>query len=1132
MGRANKSGGHSTTCSDNDGGSSGSSDLETSSTPKKLQLAAKKKVNQEKKREKELHMKTVQHKLCKADFLSKSTEFRTWLKEEKKKQFEELSATKAKEMFKKFVKKWNKKTLPKKYYRGISSMNDTDSPSVTPDINKSLWSLADMDNVSMLSLSSIPDDDQGISTKSPDPDAISVSSFGTFGKRQTLIDFSGSDDDLGNTSTSSIDSAFEFIKDNQPSDFGHTPPASPFPTIRRAGTLSRTPKGLSALRQVTVPQPPRRPPIFLPTSTEQPPEAVEDETTPASRHNNLHVEIGSGSPLDNTKSSGNGGSTDSPTISLEDNALKDTLNVLDDVICGHEQSLDGSVIEDGDFETVSSAERNRSTKRVRPLHFDRGTEDIFPARIGSQIPPSMTSSRWSMVSNFFNDSESLEIVPINLTDSSLEQTDHGSHNRSLDIGISHEQQLCKADSVSLCEGSVTRRDKVMSSFSDTAVYTEGLSRPLSTFSTFGGSSISMISDISVGSRYSMSCADSTVYSDIESNGNGKYHENTPDVIEKQSNHAHELEKNEKSSESINITGHSSTFQTSKRSSWSSPSTKDTSNSMSFASPSTVRRYGSLPRPPATLRAVAIPKPPVMPKPSIVPKENGHQNTVSTATSQPTISQEKVLLLNDAKSSQPCNKLEKTPPNGCDTIYPVSTEGNICQSEIPLVSCDNVNMVLSKTANSHFVDAVTTEPLQCSISQDTMPVPHCDTVSIVSLQPSTSHDVAPPPPYDSTNQDTAPVPPNNTDSTLPLQSSTSQDAAPVPPYDTVSIVSLQSSTSQDAAPVPPYDTVSIVSLQSSTNQDAAPVPSNNTVSTLSLQPSTSQDAAPVPSYDTVNLMSFQSSTRQDTAVVPHLMVSTESIKSSVFQDQIPFLQSDTLSDISSQPSASQGKALTLHCNIVTREPWQSNGSHQGTTSLHACDQLSDNTKSYNNRIQQKVQEKVPSYENNWKAADLTPMISTNDCSPTDHLSCEAHIKDVDVQRRRIPNALLPLTANHVSKTTFLSQDKNSSEITMADTQPTQSIKNETDKPVDTVTSKRRSPGKREWSSDNENAENIHPEKLCKSSIPNDFKKSRVDQQEQCAVENKCKNSQLNDVQESLAQGKMTVVFKPAGRSTLV
>ncbi|KAL0084330.1 hypothetical protein J3Q64DRAFT_1129543 [Phycomyces blakesleeanus] len=55
------------------------------------------------------------------DYFEKATEFRLWLKEEKRKYFNELDSSDSRYYFKKFVKAWNRFELQEKYYKGLSS---------------------------------------------------------------------------------------------------------------------------------------------------------------------------------------------------------------------------------------------------------------------------------------------------------------------------------------------------------------------------------------------------------------------------------------------------------------------------------------------------------------------------------------------------------------------------------------------------------------------------------------------------------------------------------------------------------------------------------------------------------------------------------------------------------------------------------------------------------------------------------------------------------------------------------------------------------------------------------------------------------------------------------------------------
>ncbi|KAF7337616.1 hypothetical protein MSAN_02234900 [Mycena sanguinolenta] len=57
--------------------------------------------------------------ISEADYFRKGSEFRVWLKDEKKKYFDELSGDKARSYFRKFVKAWNKGRLSKSLYAGL-----------------------------------------------------------------------------------------------------------------------------------------------------------------------------------------------------------------------------------------------------------------------------------------------------------------------------------------------------------------------------------------------------------------------------------------------------------------------------------------------------------------------------------------------------------------------------------------------------------------------------------------------------------------------------------------------------------------------------------------------------------------------------------------------------------------------------------------------------------------------------------------------------------------------------------------------------------------------------------------------------------------------------------------------------
>jgi len=57
--------------------------------------------------------------ITESDYFLKSSEFRVWLKDEKRKYFDELSGEKARKYFHKFVKEWNRGKLDKSLYAGI-----------------------------------------------------------------------------------------------------------------------------------------------------------------------------------------------------------------------------------------------------------------------------------------------------------------------------------------------------------------------------------------------------------------------------------------------------------------------------------------------------------------------------------------------------------------------------------------------------------------------------------------------------------------------------------------------------------------------------------------------------------------------------------------------------------------------------------------------------------------------------------------------------------------------------------------------------------------------------------------------------------------------------------------------------
>jgi hypothetical protein len=55
------------------------------------------------------------------DYFRRSVEFRTWLSDERKIFFSDLTSQQSRDLFKEFAKEWNEQTLPKKYYSGLQS---------------------------------------------------------------------------------------------------------------------------------------------------------------------------------------------------------------------------------------------------------------------------------------------------------------------------------------------------------------------------------------------------------------------------------------------------------------------------------------------------------------------------------------------------------------------------------------------------------------------------------------------------------------------------------------------------------------------------------------------------------------------------------------------------------------------------------------------------------------------------------------------------------------------------------------------------------------------------------------------------------------------------------------------------
>ncbi|TXG71267.1 hypothetical protein EZV62_006202 [Acer yangbiense] len=103
------------------------SDKREKGTDKKSQKhrSDKEKKSKDKHRDKnskhDHHSKLEFQELTKDDYFSKNNEFATWLIEEKKVFFSNLSSDSAREYFLDFIKAWNKQKLDSRYYEGISS---------------------------------------------------------------------------------------------------------------------------------------------------------------------------------------------------------------------------------------------------------------------------------------------------------------------------------------------------------------------------------------------------------------------------------------------------------------------------------------------------------------------------------------------------------------------------------------------------------------------------------------------------------------------------------------------------------------------------------------------------------------------------------------------------------------------------------------------------------------------------------------------------------------------------------------------------------------------------------------------------------------------------------------------------
>ncbi|XP_039002291.1 style cell-cycle inhibitor 1-A-like [Hibiscus syriacus] len=67
------------------------------------------------------HSKHGFQEISSDDYFSKNNEFATWLKEEKRVFFSDLSSESAREFFADFVKDWNNQKLESEFYEGIAS---------------------------------------------------------------------------------------------------------------------------------------------------------------------------------------------------------------------------------------------------------------------------------------------------------------------------------------------------------------------------------------------------------------------------------------------------------------------------------------------------------------------------------------------------------------------------------------------------------------------------------------------------------------------------------------------------------------------------------------------------------------------------------------------------------------------------------------------------------------------------------------------------------------------------------------------------------------------------------------------------------------------------------------------------
>ncbi|KAK7108657.1 serine/arginine repetitive matrix protein 2-like [Littorina saxatilis] len=99
---------------------------------RKEQQLARNSLRRAKQREVEQQRNMEENKISMDDYLGKQAQFRLWLQEEQRKQSKELSSPKRKTYFKMFVRLWNKRHLPDKYYESRLSHHWDEEEGVTP----------------------------------------------------------------------------------------------------------------------------------------------------------------------------------------------------------------------------------------------------------------------------------------------------------------------------------------------------------------------------------------------------------------------------------------------------------------------------------------------------------------------------------------------------------------------------------------------------------------------------------------------------------------------------------------------------------------------------------------------------------------------------------------------------------------------------------------------------------------------------------------------------------------------------------------------------------------------------------------------------------------------------------------